>query len=199
MIAGERLPLCRARASDRHECRVEGIEFRAPKRIRAILGPQDDYFDPAEIAKFFGSEYTVQPGSDRVGLRLQGEAIQHAKGFNIASDATAPGSIQVPGDGRPIILMADRQTIGGYPKIGTVISADLPELGRLSIGSKIVFESVTLETAQTLRRRMLSYLDGLRDHIVPISRAGDDVAPFLFNHNLISGVVDAHRDHAAEY
>jgi biotin-dependent carboxylase-like uncharacterized protein len=199
MIAGERLPLCRMRASDRDECRVEGIEFRTPRRIRAIPGPQDDYFDPAEIAKFFGSEYTVQSGSDRVGMRLQGEAIQHAKGFNIASDATAPGSVQVPGNGQPIVLMADRQTIGGYPKIATVISADLPELGRLSIGSKIVFESVTLETAQSLRRSMLSYLDGLRDHIVPINRTGPEIAPLLFNNNLISGVVDACLDHAAEY
>jgi biotin-dependent carboxylase-like uncharacterized protein len=198
MIAGERLPLCRMRASDRDECRVEGIEFRAPRRIRAIPGPQDDYFDHAEIAKFFGSEYTVQSGSDRVGMRLQGEAVRHAKGFNIASDATAPGSIQVPGNGQPIVLMADRQTIGGYPKIATVISADLPELGRLSIGSKIVFEQVTLEAAQALRRGMLSYLDDLREHIVPISRTSAEVAPLLFDHNLISGVVDGRLGHVVE-
>jgi biotin-dependent carboxylase-like uncharacterized protein len=198
MIAGDWLPLCRARASDRDECRVDGIDFRAPRRIRAIPGPQDDYFDRAEIAKFFGSEYTVQSGSDRVGMRLQGAAIQHAKGFNIASDATAPGSIQVPGNGQPIVLMADRQTIGGYPKIATVVSADLPELGRLSIGSKFVFEQVTFEAAQSLRRTMLSRLDSLRDHIVPVGRTAADVAPLLFGHNLISGVVDAHLDHAAE-
>src|ERR1019366_1017758 len=108
------------------------------------------------------------------------------------------GSIQVPGNGQPIVLMADRQTIGGYPKIATVISADLPELGRLSIGSKIVFESVTLETAQSLRRSMLSYLDNLPDRIVPIGRTGADLAHLLFDHNLISGVVDARPDHAAE-
>jgi biotin-dependent carboxylase-like uncharacterized protein len=199
MIAGERLPLCRMRAMDRDECHVEGIEFRAPSRIRAIPGPQDDYFSDAEIAKFFGSEYTVQSGSDRVGMRLQGEAIQHAKGFNIASDATAPGSVQVPGNGQPIVLMPDRQTIGGYPKIATVISADLPALGRLSIGSKIEFESVTVETGQALRRGMLSYLDRLRDYILPISRTGADAAPRLLNHNLISGVVDALLDHAADH
>ena len=201
MIAGERLPLCRMRASDRDECRVEGIEFRAPGRIRAIPGPQDDYVDQAEIAKFFGSEYTVQTGSDRLGMRLQGEAIRHAKGFNIASDATAPGSVQVPGNGQPIVLMADRQTIGGYPKIATVISADLPALGRLSIGSKVVFEQVTIEGGnQALRRSMLSHLDDLGDHIVPLGRTGADVpAPLLFNNNLISGVVDADPDHAVEF
>ena len=131
-------------------------------------------------------------------MRLQGEAIQHAKGFNIASDATAPGSIQVPGNGQPIVLMPDRQTIGGYPKIATVISADVPELGRLSIGSKIAFEPVTLAAAQALRRSMLSYLDSLPDHIVPLSRTGADVTPLLFDHNLISGVVDGRMDHVAE-
>jgi allophanate hydrolase len=199
VVAGDRLPLCRMRASDRDECRAAGIAFRAPSRIRAIPGPQDDYFAAAEIGKFFGSEYTVQSGSDRVGMRLQGAAIQHAKGFNIASDATAPGSIQVPGNGQPIVLMADRQTIGGYPKIATVISADLPELGRLSIGSKIRFESVTVEAAQALRRDMLAYLAGLRDGIVSIDRASDDVGPLLFSHNLISGVVDAHVDGLANH
>jgi biotin-dependent carboxylase-like uncharacterized protein len=199
LIAGERLPLCRMRATARAECRAQGIEFRAPSRIRAIPGPQDDYFEEDEITRFFGSTYTVQSGSDRVGMQLHGEAIRHAKGFNIASDATAPGSIQVPGSGQPIVLMADRQTIGGYPKIATVISADLPELGRLSIGSKFAFERVTLETAQALRRDMLTYLDGLRDHIVPINRTGADAALLMSDHNLISGVVDALLDHAADY
>jgi biotin-dependent carboxylase-like uncharacterized protein len=199
VIAGERLPLGRMQVPDRSECRAEGINLRAPRRIRAVPGPQDDYFDAAEVVKFFGQEYTVQSGSDRVGMRLQGDAIQHAKGFNIASDATVPGSIQVPGTGQPIVLMADRQTIGGYPKIATVISADLPELGRLSIGSKIVFEPVTVETAQTLRREMLARLDRLRDCIVPISRTSIEVAPLLLDSNLISGVVDALRDHVADH
>jgi biotin-dependent carboxylase-like uncharacterized protein len=198
LMAGERLPLRLMRASHRPEARAVGIELRPPRRIRAILGPQDDYFHADEITKFFGSEYAVQSGSDRVGMRLEGEAIRHAKGFNIASDATAPGSIQVPGSGQPIVLMADRQTIGGYPKIATVISADLAGLGRLSIGSKIVFESVTIETAHALRRSMLSFVDSLQDHIVPISRSGFDALPLLHNQNLISGVVDALENHEGD-
>lgn len=191
MLPGDRLPLCRMRASDRGEFRIEGMEFREPPCIRAIPGPQDDHFDNAEIAKFFSSEYTVQSESDRVGLRLQGPPIRHAKGFNIASDATVPGSIQIPGTGQPIILMADRQTIGGYPKIATVISADLPKLGRLSIGSKVAFEQVTVETAQAVRRAMLSELDDLADEIVKIRSTAGDVAPLLHAENLISGVVHA--------
>jgi biotin-dependent carboxylase-like uncharacterized protein len=191
LVAGDRLPLGRTHASERAEYRVEGIDFRAPSRIRAIPGPQDDYFDRDEVAKFFGGEYTVQPGSDRVGLRLVGEAIRHAKDFNIASDATVPGSIQVPGTGQPIVLMADRQTIGGYPKIATIISADLPKLGRLSIGAKTVFDQVTVEEAQELRRALLADLESLPEHIVPIVPSGGDATPRLLEHNLISGVVDA--------
>jgi biotin-dependent carboxylase-like uncharacterized protein len=197
MLPGDRLPLCGMRASDRGEFRIEGMEFREPRCIRAIPGPQDDHFDDAEIAKFFSSQYTVQSESDRVGLRLQGEPIRHAKDFNIASDATVPGSIQVPGTGQPIILMADRQTIGGYPKIATVISADLPKLGRLSIGSKVGFEQVTVETAQALRQAMLSELDSLADHIVPIRSIAGDAAPLLHAENLISGVVHALLDDGA--
>lgn len=197
LLAGDRLPLCRMRVADRGEFRVEGMEFRAPTCIRAIPGPQDDHFDDAEIAKFFSSAYTVQSGSDRVGLRLQGEPIRHVRDFNIASDATVPGSIQIPGTGQPIILMADRQTIGGYPKIATVISADLPKLGRLSIGCKTAFAPVTVETAQALRQAMLSELDALADRVVPIRSTAGGSAPLLHAENLISGVVHALPDEGA--
>jgi biotin-dependent carboxylase-like uncharacterized protein len=198
LVAGERLPLRLMRASPRPEVRAAGVALSPPRRIRAIPGPQDDYFHPGEVARFFGSEYTVQSGSDRVGMRLAGAAIQHAKGFNIASDATAPGSIQVPGNGQPIVLMADRQTIGGYPKIATVISADLAGLGRLSIGSKITFEQVTIETALALRRSMLSFVDRLPDCIVPLGRSAGDTASVLLGENLISGVVDALAHHEVD-
>jgi allophanate hydrolase subunit 2 len=197
-VAGERLPLRLVRASQRPETRAVGIALAAPRRIRAIPGPQDDYFHSDEIARFFASEYTVQSGSDRVGMRLEGAAVRHAKGFNIASDATAPGSIQVPGNGQPIVLMADRQTIGGYPKIATVISADLAGLGRLSIGSKIRFERVTIEAALALRRSMLSFVEGLPDHIVPLGRSDGDASALLLGQNLISGVVDALEHHEVD-
>jgi 5-oxoprolinase (ATP-hydrolysing) subunit C len=91
-----------------------------------------------------------------------------------------------------------RATTGGHPKIATVISADVPELGRLPIGSKIRFEPVTIEVAQALRREMLAYLDGLRDRIVPIDRTSDNAGPLL-DQNLISGVVDALLDNLADH
>jgi allophanate hydrolase subunit 2 len=126
-------------------------------------------------------------------MRLEGRRIAHVNGYNITSDAIAPGSIQVPGNGQPIALLADRQTTGGYPKIATVISADVPALGRLPIGAKIRFERVTIERAQELRRIMANETELIGDKIVPITRssADSDVVPKLSAHNLISGVVNA--------
>ncbi len=194
LTTGERLPLVQGKAIERSEAMADGIVLRLPHRIRAIPGPQADHFDEAEVCKFFASEYTVQAGSDRVGMRLQGDPIRHAKGFNIASDATAPGSIQVPGTGQPIVLMADRQTVGGYPKIATVISADLPSLGRLSIGQKVGFEAVTIETALALRRQLLAQLENLPKQILPIASDIADIGGLMSGQNLISGVVCAFHD-----
>src|SRR3546814_1928696 len=87
------------------------------RSIRVVLGPQDDYFTARGVETLLGSDYEVTTQADRMGLRLAGPAIGHAKGFNIISDGIAQGSIQVPGAGEPILLMADRQSTGGYPKI----------------------------------------------------------------------------------
>jgi biotin-dependent carboxylase-like uncharacterized protein len=192
LVAGDQLPLHRMSASERNECRIEGLDLNPPKRIRAIAGPQSDYFSEQQIATFFEREYIVGARSDRMGVRLNGPRIEHMRGFNIISDGIAPGSIQVPGDGQPIVLLADRQTTGGYPKIATVISADLPALGRLAIGTKLAFESVTAQAAIDLRRKMLCELEGIHNKLVPIRREGTELPPALFDYNLISGVVDAH-------
>jgi biotin-dependent carboxylase-like uncharacterized protein len=191
LAVGDRLPLRDSQASDRVDHQLQGVKFLPPATLRAIEGPQQDYFSKADLAQFFENEYTVG-ASDRVGMRLQGGTpIYHTKGFNIVSDAVAPGSVQLPGDGQPIVLMADRQTTGGYPKIATVISADLAAMGRLVIGSKIRFESVSVQRAHALRRRVLAFSEGLKDHIVPMRSA---TTPVLLAHNLISGVVDAISD-----
>lgn len=191
LAAGDRLPLRRAKASDRDECRLQGIDFLPATRLRTLAAPQHDYFDAANTACFFENEYTVST-SDRVGMRLKAAtALRHCKGFNIASDAIAAGSIQIPGDGQPIVLMTDRQTIGGYPKIATVISADLPALGRLSAGAKLCFEPISMDAAQALRRDMLSFLQDLKSHVVPISVPRMPAVAVLLDHNLIGGVIDA--------
>jgi biotin-dependent carboxylase-like uncharacterized protein len=191
LAAGDRLPLARGRATDRDESRLHGLDLKVPARFRAIVGPQSDHFSDRELASFFESEYVVCAGSDRMGMRLDGRPIHHARGFDITSDAIAPGSIQVPGSGQPIVLLADRQTTGGYPKIATVISADLPALGRVPIGTRIAFERCTAEAAQALRRRLIAEIDAIGARIVPLGRDDAAVAPRLLGANLISGVVDA--------
>jgi biotin-dependent carboxylase-like uncharacterized protein len=193
LITGDRLPLCHMRASEREEWRLDGLDLATPSRVRVIAGPQNDYFADSEMAHFFESQYAIGSGSNRQGMRLEGRPIAHARGYNITSDGIAPGSIQVPGNGQPIALLADRQTTGGYPKIATVISADLPALGRLPIGAKIRFEPVTIEAAHAARRDLFAEIARIRDRIVPVGRGADatEVAPLLYDCNLISGVVDA--------
>ncbi len=190
LVAGDLLPLVQSTATERDEFRLVGLDLSAPDRIRVIAGPQSDYFSQQAIANFFASEYTVGAGSDRMGMRLDGRSLDHLRGFNITSDAIAPGSIQVPGNGKPIVLLADRQTTGGYPKIATVISADLPALGRLPIGAKIAFEPVSIDIAVAARRKLLAEMDCIADKIVPLDHAGTDVTPRLLDSNLISGIVD---------
>ncbi len=97
--------------------------FEGP--VRVLLGPQEDAFTAAGIETFLSSAYTVTSKTDRMGCQLDGPPIEHRDGFNIISDGIVNGSIQVPGSGIPIVLLADRQTTGGYPKIATVVSADL--------------------------------------------------------------------------
>lgn len=118
------------------------------EEIRVILGPQDDYFTETGIKTFLTSEYEITKDSDRMGMRLDGNIIEHKDKADIISDAAVFGSIQVPGNGKPIILLADRQTTGGYTKIGTVIKADLPKLAQMSPSHKIKFKELTIEEAQ---------------------------------------------------
>ena len=156
-----------------------------------MLGPQDDAFTPEGIETFLSSAYVVSAKTDRMGCQLEGPAIAHRSGFNIISDAIAPGSVQVPGNGQPIVLLADRQTTGGYPKIATVISADLPALGRLPIGARIGFELVTAEAAAAARLSLFAEMEALPGKIRPLARTGHDIATRLSDCNLISGAVDA--------
>jgi len=191
LVEGDVLPLRQASASVREEHRIEDLDLTAPRRFRAVLGPQNDHFTDDEIAQFFAGEYVVSAGSDRMGMRLQGRPIRHRHGFNIVSDAIASGSIQVPGSGQPIVLLADHQTTGGYPKIATVISADLPAMGRVPIGSKISFVPITVEAAATARRELLAVLERIEDKILPVTPSPAAVASRLWACNLISGVCDA--------
>lgn len=113
--------------------------------VRIILGPQDDHLTPESVARFLSEEYALTAASDRVGCRLDGPPLEHARGGEIVSDGMVPGSVQVPPDGQPIVAMADGPTTGGYPKVGTVVGDDLPLLARLVPGEGAVrFEAVAV-------------------------------------------------------
>lgn len=128
---------------------------RSGVRVRVMLGPHEDHFSSTAIGVFTGSRFVVTPDSNRMGYRLDGPRLEHAGSLDILSDATPIGSVQVPASGHPILLMADRQTTGGYPKIATVITADLPLAGQLAPGDWIEFEPCSRVTAiEALRRRM---------------------------------------------
>ena len=120
--------------------------------IRAVPGPQDDFFDEG-LKVLFESEYMVSAKADRMGYRLQGPVIKHKEEMpkSIISEPSVPGGIQVPADGQPIILLVE-QTVGGYTKIATVISTDLCRVAQATPGDTICFEQVTLETAHSLYR-----------------------------------------------
>ena len=120
--------------------------------LRVVLGPQDGMFTERGVAVLLTSEYTVSTDSDRTGCRLDGPAVRHVRGPDIVSDGTALGSIQVPGSGTPIILLADRGTTGGYTKIATVISPDIGLLAQAMPGARIRFVAVSLEEAHEILR-----------------------------------------------
>ena len=127
------------------------LDLALDQPIRVVLGPQADYFTDGALQTFLSSDYTVSPQADRMGYRLEGPALAHAKGYDIISDGIVTGAIQVPGSGLPIVLMVDHQTIGGYPKIATVISADIPVVGRRRPGRPIRFVAIDVCEAERLR------------------------------------------------
>ncbi len=119
--------------------------YKKDNTIRVVLGPQDDYFDKDAIETFLSSKYTITSEADRMGYRLDGPKINHIVGADIVSDGVVFGSVQVPGHGSPIIMMADRQTTGGYTKIATVITPDLCTLAQMNPGSTMKFKMISVE------------------------------------------------------
>jgi 5-oxoprolinase (ATP-hydrolysing) subunit C len=154
--------------------------------IRVVLGPQDDYFDTEQISAFLNGPWMLSSRSDRMAYLLEGPRITHAKGFNIVSDGIAMGAIQIPGNGQPAVLMADRQPTGGYPKIANVIGADLGRFAQLRPGAQVCFRAVSIAQAVEARRGQAMAIAR------PISREpivrSDFSSEFLLSTNLVGGV-----------
>ena len=152
--AGDEIPLRRSTDISIVGKRKIEAENKYPEAVtvRVILGPQEDYFTKKGIDTFLSSEYTVSEKSDRMGVRLEGEKAENKNGVDIISDGIVTGSVQIPASGMPIIMMADRQTTGGYAKIATVISVDLKKIAQARPGSRIRFEKVSEKTAVKLKK-----------------------------------------------
>jgi len=162
--------------------------------LRAVPGPQDSAFTKAGLTRFFSSHYILTTETDRMGVRLEGPIIEHVSVSekDIVSDAIIPGSVQIPGNGQPIVLLADAQTIGGYPKIATVISCDLPKLALCRSGQHFCFVNIDVDEAVNLAHDAQNTLSDLLAGIVPVNSAYVDSAA-LYEQNLIGGVFDAHQ------
>ncbi len=137
-------------------------QYGSAHELRVVLGPQQSAFTQAGIDTFLSETYTVSIHSDRMGYRLEGEPVEHADGPDVISDGTPLGTIQVPGDGQPIILLSDRGTTGGYTKVATVISTDLSKVAQAMPGHTVKFRAVSVEEAQEAYRRREALLRSIR-------------------------------------
>ena len=178
-------------------CKAFGLPFaedgtQQAARVRAVPGPQHDAFTSTAQQLFFSACYRLSSDVDRMGARFEGPVLDHldAEHRDIVSDATLPGSVQIPGSGQPIVLLADSQTIGGYPKIATVVSVDLQQLALYRPGKKVQFTLVNADEAINIARASHQHLLRHLNSITPISEAQID-NDALFSENLIDGVVNA--------
>jgi biotin-dependent carboxylase-like uncharacterized protein len=137
--------------------------YTSPWRLRIIWGPQDDQFSEEGRKTFVTAAFSVSPDSDRTGIRLKGPAVNRKPGLeeSIISEGILSGAIQVPGDGQPIIILGETAS-GGYRKIATVISADLPLLGQITPGDEVFFEAVSMENSLRVLRESNVKLEKVR-------------------------------------
>lgn len=198
LVAGDRLPLRREQAPAGADRRLSEPFAPTGGPIRVILGPQEDGFTAEALDTLLSAEFEVTREMDRMGIRLSGPRLEHApeKGAEILSEGMVPGCIQVPGNGQPIVVLADGQTVGGYPKPGVVITADLPRLAALKPGDRVRFAAVSVAQAEDALRAQGAALQAAIDGITEERLVDGFVLEALYGGNLIDGMIDMHRpDH----
>jgi biotin-dependent carboxylase-like uncharacterized protein len=159
--AGDVLPIGRSTHAARQPRGRPLALPRGGSRLRVMMGPHDSSFSDSALRALLHERFVVTPESNRMGYRLDGPPLEYLRPIDMLSDATPIGSLQVPPSGRPILLMADRQTTGGYPRIATVITADLPLAGQLMPGDWIEFEACSrIAALDALRRREAALQEG---------------------------------------
>jgi biotin-dependent carboxylase-like uncharacterized protein len=156
--------------------------------FRVVLGPQDDYFTREALSAFFEGQFRLTPAADRMAYRFDGPDIAHAGGYDIVSDAIALGAIQIAGDKKPLVLMADRQPTGGYPKFGHVARADIGRLAQMRPGETCCFRAVSVAAARAALLRHEDEIATTQQRLCPLRR--ELTSEWLFEANLIGGIVD---------
>ncbi len=189
--AGDRIPLAEASMStaDDLALRYDLTPLESATVLRAVPGPQDDRFTEVALETFFSADWRISGAADRMGMRLEGWVLDHRMGHDIVSDGIVVGAIQVPGDGKPILLLADCGTTGGYPKIACVASADIPKAGRLGPGSVIRFERVTAGESVTAAREQVKAIQFAIAGIEPLLDPGSINLKRLYEENLVTARV----------
>ncbi|MGH6858310.1 MAG: biotin-dependent carboxyltransferase family protein, partial [Methylocella sp.] len=190
--AGDILPAA-APAEERDGTRFEAMIDApwlapAPDPFRVVPGPQDDYFAVETLSAFFEGTFKLTPVADRMAYRLKGPEIAHARGYDIVSDGTALGAIQIAGDKQPLVLMADRQPTGGYPKLGHVVRADIGRLAQMRPGETCCFRAASVAEARAALLRSEDEIATTHQRLRPLRR--ELTSENLFGANLIDGVVD---------
>jgi antagonist of KipI len=152
------------------------VEYSLPKELlpqfndcveaRVVLGPQEDMFTEEGVNTFFSGLFRITSEADRMGYRLDGPRVMHKKSADIVSDALLPGAVQVPQDGKPIVVMRDAQTTGGYSKVGVVVTPDLCMLGQSRPGGSVRFSRVSVREAQHRSGEFLKLLNSLSSMLV---------------------------------
>ena len=144
---------------------LDAPQYGREVTLRAVLGPQDDAFTEAGMRTFFGESYEATARSDRMGCALEGPAVECRGKSDIISDGIPDGAVQIPASGKPIVMLSDRQTTGGYAKIATVASVDLPLLAPCRPGDKSRFAPVSVGEAQKLARKEAKRLMKLNHYL----------------------------------
>lgn len=166
---GDALPLRLPDAEARPERRLSREpRYTSPELLRVLPGPHEDRFSTRALEDFVANEYTVSSASDRSGLRLSGPVLAHSDGYDVPSEGVPTGSIQVPGSGLPVLLIGDHPTVGGYPRIATIVAADLAAAGRLRIGARVRFCCVTQEEAARARAERQRELRAFVESVVDV-------------------------------
>ena len=189
LAADDRLPLGDDSAPDTPPIRLDVADRCSGGVIRLMPGPQTDMFDDVTLAGFLDATFQRSPRGNRQGVRFDHDSAKFAAsgGLSVTSDLIVAGDVQMTGDGVPFVLLAECQTIGGYPRIGSVIPADLPRIAQAAPGTNVQFTLLTLEEADATAQSDTAILRELRAACQPLIRDPHDIADLL-GYQLISGV-----------